>query len=41
MALGGITLVSEHEDQRGLASRLISLMLNGLLSPGDAGQFAL
>jgi AcrR family transcriptional regulator len=32
MALGGITLISEYEDQRDLASRLISLMLNGLVA---------
>jgi hypothetical protein len=30
MALGGITLISGHERQRELASRLISLLLNGL-----------
>jgi AcrR family transcriptional regulator len=34
MALGGITLISEHEGQRGLASRLISLLLDGLAAPG-------
>lgn len=30
MALGGITLISGHEDQRDLASRLIVLLLDGL-----------
>jgi AcrR family transcriptional regulator len=30
MALGGITLISGHEDQRELSSRLISLLLDGL-----------
>ncbi len=30
MALGGITLISGHEHQRDLASRLISLLLDGL-----------
>jgi AcrR family transcriptional regulator len=30
MALGGITLISGHEHQRELASRLISLLLEGL-----------
>jgi AcrR family transcriptional regulator len=30
MALGGITLISDHESQRELASRLISLLLDGL-----------
>ncbi|WP_066371879.1 TetR/AcrR family transcriptional regulator [Herbidospora mongoliensis] len=30
MALGGITLISGHEHQRALASRLISLLLDGL-----------
>jgi len=30
MALGGITLISGHESQRELASRLISLLLDGL-----------
>ncbi|MFR0359400.1 TetR/AcrR family transcriptional regulator [Streptomyces sediminimaris] len=30
MALGGITLISSHEHQRGLASRLIVLLLDGL-----------
>jgi AcrR family transcriptional regulator len=30
MALGGITLISAHEQQRDLASRLISLLLGGL-----------
>ena len=36
MALGGITLISGHEHQRELASRLISLLLDGLVrSRGD------
>jgi AcrR family transcriptional regulator len=35
MALGGITLISEHEHQRDLASRLISLLLNGLTNCAD------
>jgi AcrR family transcriptional regulator len=30
MALGGITLISGHENQRDLASRLITLLLDGL-----------
>jgi AcrR family transcriptional regulator len=30
MALGGITLISSHEDHRALASRLIVLLLDGL-----------
>lgn len=30
MAIGGITLISEHEDQRALASRLITLAIDGL-----------
>jgi AcrR family transcriptional regulator len=35
MALGGITLISGHEHQRELATRLISLLLDGLLAhPG-------
>jgi AcrR family transcriptional regulator len=33
MALGGITLISEHEHQRELASRLITLLLDGLVAP--------
>jgi AcrR family transcriptional regulator len=33
MALGGITLISEHEHQRELASRLITLLLDGLAVP--------
>jgi AcrR family transcriptional regulator len=36
MALGGITLISEHEEQRELASRLISLLLDGLAARGAA-----
>jgi AcrR family transcriptional regulator len=32
MALGGITLISGHEHQRELASRLISLLLDGLVA---------
>jgi hypothetical protein len=32
MALGGITLISGHEHQRDLASRLISLLLDGLVA---------
>jgi AcrR family transcriptional regulator len=40
MALGGITLISGHEDQRELASRLISLLFNGLVSPGGASATA-
>jgi len=32
MALGGITLVSGHEHQRELASRLVSLLIDGLLT---------
>jgi hypothetical protein len=30
MALGGITLISGHEHQRDLASRLVTLLLDGL-----------
>ncbi|TQM37020.1 TetR/AcrR family transcriptional regulator [Pseudonocardia cypriaca] len=33
MALGGITLISGHEHQRDLASRLVSLLLDGLIAP--------
>lgn len=36
MALGGITLISGHEHQRDLASRLISLLLDGLASRASA-----
>ncbi|MFD3519121.1 TetR/AcrR family transcriptional regulator [Streptomyces sp. NPDC058653] len=36
MALGGITLISGHEHQRVLASRLISLLLDGLGAGRDA-----
>jgi AcrR family transcriptional regulator len=32
MALGGITLIAEHEDQRQLASRLITLLIDGLVA---------
>lgn len=32
MAVGGITLISGHEDQRDLASRLIEMLLGGLLA---------
>jgi AcrR family transcriptional regulator len=35
LALGGITLISEHEDQRELASRLISMLLGGLTWTGE------
>lgn len=35
MALGGITLISRHEHQRDLATRLISLLLDGLASRPD------
>lgn len=31
MALGGVTLISAHERQRDLATRLIDLLLNGLV----------
>ena len=40
MALGGITLISGHERQRELASRLISLLLDGLVSRGNAAASA-
>ena len=41
MALGGITLISGHEHQRELASRLISLLVDGLVaSCGDASPTA-
>jgi len=36
MALGGITLISEHEHQRELASRLISVLLDGLVAARDS-----
>jgi AcrR family transcriptional regulator len=36
MALGGITLISGHEHQRHLASRLISLLLDGLVAARDS-----
>ena len=32
MALGGITLIAEHERQRELASRLVSLLIDGLVA---------
>ncbi|HEY0279932.1 MAG TPA: TetR family transcriptional regulator [Solirubrobacterales bacterium] len=32
MALGGITLISEHEHQRDLATRLIALLLDALVA---------
>jgi hypothetical protein len=32
MALGGITLIAAHESQRALASRLIELLLAGLIA---------
>jgi AcrR family transcriptional regulator len=31
MALGGITLITGHEHERGLASRLITLLLDGIV----------
>jgi hypothetical protein len=31
MALGGISLIAEHESERELASRLINLLLAGLV----------
>jgi AcrR family transcriptional regulator len=41
MGLGGITLIASAEDQRALATRLIDLLLNGLLegstAPADSG----
>jgi hypothetical protein len=41
MTLGGITFISEHEHQRELASRLITLLLDGLVVPhGGAGPAA-
>lgn len=36
MALGGITLISGHEQQRELASRLISLLLDGIVAHRDS-----
>ena len=33
MATGGITLIAGHEGQRPLATRLIALLINGLLEP--------
>ena len=38
MALGGVTLISGHENQRDLASRLISLLLDGLAATRDTAQ---
>jgi AcrR family transcriptional regulator len=35
MALGGITLISGHEHRRALASRLVSLLLDGLAAVHD------
>jgi AcrR family transcriptional regulator len=35
LALGGITLISEHEAQPDLAPRLIALLLDGLTAPGE------
>lgn len=32
MALGGITLIAGHEDRRDLASRLLTLLLDGLIA---------
>ncbi|MFJ3224493.1 TetR/AcrR family transcriptional regulator [Streptomyces sp. NPDC086783] len=40
MALGGITLITGHEHQRDLASRLIGLLLDGLAA-GDGSESAL
>jgi AcrR family transcriptional regulator len=41
MALGGITLISGHENQRVLASRLITLLLDGLTTgAGPSGPSA-
>jgi hypothetical protein len=34
MALGGVTLIAANEDQRELASRLIELLLAGLVVSG-------
>ncbi|MFG3585767.1 TetR/AcrR family transcriptional regulator [Streptomyces sp. NPDC047990] len=39
MALGGITLISGHEHERALASRLITLLLDGL-APGHPADTA-
>jgi AcrR family transcriptional regulator len=36
MALAGITLISGHEGQRDLASRLLSLLLDGLVAVRDS-----
>jgi AcrR family transcriptional regulator len=36
MALGGITLISAHEQQRDLASRLIALLVDGLAAARDS-----
>lgn len=36
MALGGITLISEHEHEPELASRLITLLVDGLRAGGEA-----
>jgi len=38
MALGGITLISGHEYQRELASRLITLLLDGLVVSRDGAS---
>ncbi|GAA3732878.1 helix-turn-helix domain-containing protein [Streptomyces tremellae] len=40
MALGGITLISGHEDRRDLASRLIALLLDGLTPAAAAASQA-
>jgi AcrR family transcriptional regulator len=36
MALGGITLISGHEQERDLASRLITLLLDGIVAHRDS-----
>ena len=38
MALGGITLISGRENERDLASRLISLLLDGLAAAHDTAD---
>jgi hypothetical protein len=36
MGLGGITLIASAEAQRGLATRLIDLLLRGITAPEDS-----
>jgi hypothetical protein len=39
MAIGGVTLISAHEERRELATRLLDLLVDGLRrSPGKAAR---